>query len=243
MAGHPPPDPAAGSGRRAPVASPLPVNAKLAMSQSTRTRAPRRCWRTARHVRPTRLSPKPGGGLDAEGFAGLLAAAQSRLGRNAASVVQCRRPGTHRGAGGGRARRGGEPGTRYRAGHRRHARPACRAHLPGIRRRYRLRRLPDLVRYLRAISRRLEKAPADPGRDADRMAVVHRVADAYQRAVGDKAYPGPVCADARAGLRWMIEALRVALFAQPPGHARLRLRAADPGGPGQAGQLSQRPEE
>ena len=36
-----------------------------------------------------------------------------------------------------------------------------------------LRRLPDLVRYLRAISRRLDTAAQDPGRDADRMAVVH----------------------------------------------------------------------
>jgi ATP-dependent helicase HrpA len=75
------------------------------------------------------------------------------------------------------------------------------------------RRLPDLVRYLRAISRRLEKAPADPGRDADRMMVVHRVADAYRRAVGGRGGSGLGSADARA-VRWLIEELRVSLFAQ-----------------------------
>ena len=76
-----------------------------------------------------------------------------------------------------------------------------------------LRRLPDLVRYLRAISRRLEVAAESPGRDADRMAAVHRVMDAYQRAVGE------IAPDRRSGagvqaVRWMIEELRVSLFAQ-----------------------------
>ena len=37
------------------------------------------------------------------------------------------------------------------------------------------RRLPDLVRYLRGMSRRLEKMPEALGRDAERMAVVQRV--------------------------------------------------------------------
>jgi len=76
-----------------------------------------------------------------------------------------------------------------------------------------LRRLPDLVRYLRAIGRRLAAAAESPGRDAGRLAAVHRVTDAYQRAVAELA------AGQRSGagvqeVRWMIEELRVSLFAQ-----------------------------
>jgi ATP-dependent helicase HrpA len=79
-----------------------------------------------------------------------------------------------------------------------------------------LRRLPDLVRYLRAIARRLEMAPADPRRDAERMAAVHRVTDAYQRAVADLPTSRRSGADVQA-VRWMIEELRVSLFAQTLG--------------------------
>jgi ATP-dependent helicase HrpA len=78
------------------------------------------------------------------------------------------------------------------------------------------RRLPDLVRYLQAISRRLEKLPADPVRDAGRMAAVHRVTDAYQRAVARPAQPGQPDPGAQE-IRWMIEELRVSLFAQTLG--------------------------
>jgi ATP-dependent helicase HrpA len=76
-----------------------------------------------------------------------------------------------------------------------------------------LRRLPDLVRYLRAISRRLDTAAEDPRRDDERMAVVHRVTDAYRRAVGQLPPGRRSGADVRA-VRWMIEELRVSLFAQ-----------------------------
>ena len=41
-------------------------------------------------------------------------------------------------------------------------------------------RLPDLVRYLRAIVRRLDKFGGDQARDAERMATVHRVAAEYE---------------------------------------------------------------
>jgi ATP-dependent helicase HrpA len=76
-----------------------------------------------------------------------------------------------------------------------------------------LRRLPDLVRYLRAISRRLDTAAEDPGRDAERMAAVHRVADAYQQTVEALPAAWRSGADVRS-VRWMIEELRVSLFAQ-----------------------------
>jgi ATP-dependent helicase HrpA len=76
-----------------------------------------------------------------------------------------------------------------------------------------LRRLPDLVRYLRAISRRLDTAAADPARDAGRMAVVRGVTEAYQQAVADLPAARRSAPDVQA-VRWMIEELRVSLFAQ-----------------------------
>ena len=76
-----------------------------------------------------------------------------------------------------------------------------------------LRRLPDLVRYLRAISRRLDTLAADPGRDAERMAIVHRVTDAYEQAVRELPPARRSGADTRS-VRWLIEELRVSLFAQ-----------------------------
>jgi ATP-dependent helicase HrpA len=76
-----------------------------------------------------------------------------------------------------------------------------------------LRRLPDLVRYLRAISRRLDTVAEDPGRDAARMAAVHRVAGAYEQAVATMPAGRRSAADVQA-VRWMIEELRVSLFAQ-----------------------------
>jgi ATP-dependent helicase HrpA len=76
-----------------------------------------------------------------------------------------------------------------------------------------LRRLPDLVRYLRAISRRLDTAAADPGRDAERMAVVRGVTEAYRQTVADLPAARRSDPDVQA-VRWMIEELRVSLFAQ-----------------------------
>jgi ATP-dependent helicase HrpA len=96
------------------------------------------------------------------------------------------------------------------------------------------RRLPDLVRYLRAIVRRLDKIAGEQVRDADRMAVVRRVADAYQARLRDL----PAQARARpdvATVRWLIEELRVSLFAQVVGTpvpvSEKRVRAAIEGLP------------
>ena len=76
-----------------------------------------------------------------------------------------------------------------------------------------LARLPALARYLRAISRRLEAAAKDPRRDAERMAAVHRATDAYRQAV-EQLPPGRRSASDVQSVRWMIEELRVSLFAQ-----------------------------
>ena len=92
-----------------------------------------------------------------------------------------------------------------------------------------LGRLPDLVRYLKAIIRRLDKMPESAARDEERMAVVHRVTDAYEQALGELGEPARSGA-AAAAVRWMIEELRVSLFAQtlgtPEPVSEKRIRAA-----------------
>jgi ATP-dependent helicase HrpA len=76
--------------------------------------------------------------------------------------------------------------------------------------------LADLVRYLRGISWRLERAPADLVRDAERMAVVHEVTQAWQDTRKELAAAGRP-EDAARPVRWQIEELRVSLFAQTLG--------------------------
>jgi ATP-dependent helicase HrpA len=78
------------------------------------------------------------------------------------------------------------------------------------------RRLPDLVRYLRAIVRRLDKLAGEQARDAERMATVHRVARAYSERLRDLTPEARARPDVQA-VRWLIEELRVSLFAQTLG--------------------------
>ena len=80
------------------------------------------------------------------------------------------------------------------------------------------RRLPDLVRYLRAMAHRLDKAPADVARDSGRMEVVHRVTDDYEQVLADLR-PAARGRDDVVAVRWMIEEFRISLFAQPIGAA------------------------
>jgi ATP-dependent helicase HrpA len=79
-------------------------------------------------------------------------------------------------------------------------------------------RLPDVVRYLRGIAHRLEKAPADLRRDAGRMEIVRRVREDYEDVAAKLGPDARYRADVLA-IRWMIEELRVSLFAQPIGAA------------------------
>ncbi|SDM55265.1 ATP-dependent RNA helicase HrpA [Nonomuraea jiangxiensis] len=78
------------------------------------------------------------------------------------------------------------------------------------------RRLSDVLRYIRAIDRRLTKLPEEPWRDEEWMSRVHKVEDEYHDLL-DKLHP------ARRGdpdvreIRWMIEELRVSFFAQTLG--------------------------
>jgi ATP-dependent helicase HrpA len=77
-------------------------------------------------------------------------------------------------------------------------------------------RLPALARYLHAIGRRIDKLPDNPGRDAQQMAIIHRVEDAYQAALAGLR-PETRGSDAAREIGWMIEELRVSLFAQTIG--------------------------
>ncbi|UER54477.1 ATP-dependent RNA helicase HrpA [Kineosporiaceae bacterium SCSIO 59966] len=80
------------------------------------------------------------------------------------------------------------------------------------------RRLPDLLRYLRALHRRLDKLPEDPARDRDRTGVVQRLAQEYARVV-DRLPEHRREDDDVVAVRWMLEELRVSLFAQGVGTA------------------------
>jgi ATP-dependent helicase HrpA len=81
------------------------------------------------------------------------------------------------------------------------------------------RRLPDLVRYLRAMSHRLDKLPANAARDALWTRQVAAVTAEYEQLRREvPASGGPD--DPVARVRWMIEELRVGLFAQSLGTPR-----------------------
>ncbi|MGL4454716.1 MAG: ATP-dependent RNA helicase HrpA, partial [Plesiomonas sp.] len=77
-------------------------------------------------------------------------------------------------------------------------------------------RLPDVQRYLNAIERRLEKLPTDPNRDRAQMLKVESVQKEYQLLLG-KVPKGQPVPDKVQDLRWMLEELRVSLFAQQLG--------------------------
>lgn len=80
-------------------------------------------------------------------------------------------------------------------------------------------RLPQLVRYLRAARHRLAKAADNPTRDADLAWQVHDVEQLYAAARA-RATAAPPDAARDAGLddvRWLLEELRVSLFAQQLG--------------------------
>jgi ATP-dependent helicase HrpA len=70
-------------------------------------------------------------------------------------------------------------------------------------------RLPDLVRYLRAMELRLGKLPREAERDRREMQTVHAVQDEVDQLLRKR--PG----DPRAReVAWLVEELRVSLFAQ-----------------------------
>ncbi len=81
------------------------------------------------------------------------------------------------------------------------------------------RRLRDVVRYVRGVAHRLDKLTDDPLRDQQRMVGVHRVEQEYADLVAGlpQARRGD---DDVVAVRWMLEELRVSVFAQVLGTAR-----------------------
>jgi ATP-dependent helicase HrpA len=81
-------------------------------------------------------------------------------------------------------------------------------------------RLPDVVRWLRAAAKRLEKLPTAPRRDAELTDEVHAVeADYRTRRAAAEAEPRTFDRDGWDGVAAMIQELRVSLFAQEIGTA------------------------
>jgi ATP-dependent helicase HrpA len=75
-------------------------------------------------------------------------------------------------------------------------------------------RLPDVVRYLRAVQLRLEKLSANPARDRQWMQSVHALTEEYDAALPPAGKPVP---PELREVRWMLEELRVSYFAQTLG--------------------------
>ncbi|HKU03422.1 MAG TPA: DUF3418 domain-containing protein, partial [Arthrobacter sp.] len=78
--------------------------------------------------------------------------------------------------------------------------------------------LSQLPRYLAAIEKRLERLPGNVQRDALNMAVVQRLEDDYDDAVS-ALLPGRRAGRELTQVRWMLEELRVSLFAVELGTA------------------------
>jgi ATP-dependent helicase HrpA len=82
-----------------------------------------------------------------------------------------------------------------------------------------VRRLPDLVRYLVAVDRRLTQMPAGVQRDTARMEKVREIQAEYAELLAAQPAGRPV-PEAVREIRWMIEELRVSLFAHALGTAQ-----------------------
>ncbi|OOF79897.1 ATP-dependent RNA helicase HrpA [Rodentibacter caecimuris] len=77
-------------------------------------------------------------------------------------------------------------------------------------------RLPDLLRYLQAIDKRIDKLAQDVNRDRAAMLRVEQVQQTYQQLLVKLPKSKPI-SDEVAEIRYMIEELRVSLFAQQLG--------------------------
>ena len=202
------------SGARA-VASRLPVSAKLAMSRHPYPGTGALLEDCAAAAADQVITEAGGPAWDEAGFTRLLEAARVNLAARTADVVALAARAlaeAHR----VETSLAGTPSPPVRA-----AFADLRAQLtgliyPGFIAATGARRLPDLVRYLRGMSRRLEKMPEALGRDAERMAVVAQVTADYQQTLADLPPARRDDADVR-DVRWMIEELRVSLFAQTLG--------------------------
>jgi ATP-dependent helicase HrpA len=202
------------SGARA-VASRLPVSAKLAMSRHPYPSTDALLDDCAAAAADQVITEAGGPAWDGAGFARLLEAARSVLAARTADVVAlvARALGEAHQV---EASLTAAPSPPVRAAFSDLRAQLARLVHPGFVAETGVRRLPDLVRYLRGMSRRLEKMAEALGRDAERMAVVQRVSEDYQQTLADLPPARRDDPDVRE-VRWMIEELRVSLFAQTLG--------------------------
>ncbi|EGR0086386.1 ATP-dependent RNA helicase HrpA [Vibrio vulnificus] len=78
------------------------------------------------------------------------------------------------------------------------------------------KRLPDILRYMKAIERRMEKLPIDPNKDRLHMLKIESVVKDYKELL-NKIPKGLAVPENVKEIRWMIEELRVSFFAQQLG--------------------------
>ncbi|MEC7689241.1 MAG: ATP-dependent RNA helicase HrpA [Pseudomonadota bacterium] len=78
-------------------------------------------------------------------------------------------------------------------------------------------RLPDWNRYIKGLARRLEKLPIDPNKDRMHQQTIEKAVTAFNKACNK--YPQGKAPAELLEVRWMIEELRVSLFAQQLGTA------------------------
>jgi ATP-dependent helicase HrpA len=216
-------------------ASRLPVNAKLAMSRHPYRNVGALLDDCAVCAADQVIAEAGGPVWDADGFARLEATARTRLAGLTASVVDTAArvlAEAHE----AQIKLGRVSSPSLAPAHADVAEQVAGLIYPGFVSATGSKRLPDLIRYLRAVSRRLDKISDDPLRDAQRMASVHRVLEAYRDAIArlpSRGVPpsGGAGAGARPGageatlggqpgltaVRWLIEELRVSLFAQTLG--------------------------
>ncbi len=81
---------------------------------------------------------------------------------------------------------------------------------------HRAEKLGDLIRYLKAIQKRLEKLPVDPNRDRLCMLELEKVSQEYKKLTNKTPKGMPLPTDVEA-IFWMQQELRVSLFAQTLG--------------------------
>ncbi|WP_100751863.1 ATP-dependent RNA helicase HrpA [Vibrio salilacus] len=78
------------------------------------------------------------------------------------------------------------------------------------------KRLPDILRYMKAIERRMEKLPIDPNKDRLHMLKIESITNDYKELL-NKIPQGVAVPNNVKEIRWMIEELRVSYFAQQLG--------------------------
>ncbi|NMP17411.1 ATP-dependent RNA helicase HrpA [Thalassotalea sp. Y01] len=95
-----------------------------------------------------------------------------------------------------------------------------------------IHRLDDILRYLNAIKRRLEKLPVDPNSDRLKMLDVEKSETLYKNLLQQQPKNRPID-ETKLEIRWMIEEFRVSIFAQnlgtnmPVSYKRIKNKVAE----------------